>query len=122
MAAYASTSCCLAPLQACRPITVPTHSAIPIVRYETGLPKEAIEATIAQDRAAARRRAADRRDVQLRAERRAGDELQPKTSAAQAWSNQRLPGFERPARNRTWSAMRLPLVARRATNHMATLP
>ena len=38
-----------AALQACRPITVPTHAPIPILRYETGLPKEAIEASIQQD-------------------------------------------------------------------------
>ena len=29
-------------------MTVPTHSAIPVVEYETGLPKRAIQATIAQ--------------------------------------------------------------------------
>ena len=74
----------VAALQSCRPITVPTHSAIPIVRYETGLPKDAIEASIAQRRRPARRRAADRRDVQLRAERRAGDELQPQVLRPQA--------------------------------------
>ena len=37
-------------LQGCHPITVPTHSAIPIIRYETGLPKEAVEASIGQRR------------------------------------------------------------------------
>jgi len=42
-------------LQHCRPITVPTHSAIPVIRYETGLPKQALQASIAQDD---RRRAA----------------------------------------------------------------
>ena len=48
-------------LQSCRPITVPTHSAIPVIRYETGLPKEALEASIAQRRPPTERRAADRR-------------------------------------------------------------
>jgi len=36
-------------LDSCRPITVPTHSAIPVIRWQTGLPKDALEATIAQD-------------------------------------------------------------------------
>jgi hypothetical protein len=34
----------------CGPITVPTHSAIPVIEYETGLPKSAIQASIAQRR------------------------------------------------------------------------
>lgn len=34
----------------CGPITVPTHSAIPVIEYETGLPKGAIQASIAQKR------------------------------------------------------------------------
>jgi hypothetical protein len=32
----------------CDPVTVPTHSAIPVIEYETGLPKSAIQASIAQ--------------------------------------------------------------------------
>jgi hypothetical protein len=32
----------------CGPITVPTHSAIPVIEYTTGLPKSAIQASIAQ--------------------------------------------------------------------------
>ena len=35
-------------LRRCRPITVPTHSAIPVLRFRTGLPKEAIVASIGQ--------------------------------------------------------------------------
>ena len=38
-----------AALQACRPVTVPTHAPIPILRYETGMPKDAIQASIQQD-------------------------------------------------------------------------
>jgi hypothetical protein len=34
----------------CGPITVPTHSAIPVLEYTTGLPKSAIQASIAQKR------------------------------------------------------------------------
>jgi hypothetical protein len=34
----------------CGPLTVPTHSAIPVIQYETGLGKDQIQATIAQNR------------------------------------------------------------------------
>jgi hypothetical protein len=37
-------------LRNCRPITTPTHSAIPVIRYETGLGKDPFEASINQDR------------------------------------------------------------------------
>ena len=37
-------------LQSCRPITTPTHSAIPVIRFETGMPKEAFTPSIAQTR------------------------------------------------------------------------
>jgi hypothetical protein len=37
-------------LETCRPITTPTHSAIPVARFETGLPKTAFVPSIAQDR------------------------------------------------------------------------
>jgi hypothetical protein len=37
-------------LSACRPITTPTHSAIPVSRFVTGLPKDAFVASIAQTR------------------------------------------------------------------------
>ena len=35
-------------LATCRPITTPTHSAVPVIRYETGLPKDAFQPSIAQ--------------------------------------------------------------------------
>jgi hypothetical protein len=35
-------------LGTCGPLTVPTHSAIPVIQYETGLSKHQIQATIAQ--------------------------------------------------------------------------
>jgi hypothetical protein len=35
---------------ACRPITTPTHSAIPVIRFETGMPKQAFVPSIAQAR------------------------------------------------------------------------
>jgi hypothetical protein len=35
-------------IASCRPITVPTHSAIPVIRWRTGLPKNTLQASIAQ--------------------------------------------------------------------------
>jgi len=37
-------------LTSCRPITTPTHSAVPVIRFETGLPKDAFQPSIAQAR------------------------------------------------------------------------
>jgi hypothetical protein len=37
-------------LRSCGPITVPTHSALPVIEYETGLSKHDLQATIAQAR------------------------------------------------------------------------
>jgi hypothetical protein len=38
-------------LETCRPITVPTHSGIPVIRFETGLSKRVIRASIAEKKA-----------------------------------------------------------------------
>jgi hypothetical protein len=92
-------------LQSCRPITVPTHSAIPVIRYETGLPKEALEASIAQRRA-------PRAGVLLIGRTfnfepgtgRANTSKKPQASARKRWSNRPLPGFERIGRSGRWSA------------------
>lgn len=37
-------------LNRCRPITTPTHSAIPVIRFTTGMPKQPFEPSIAQAR------------------------------------------------------------------------
>jgi hypothetical protein len=37
-------------LASCRPITTPTHSAIPVLRFETAMPKQAFQPSIAQAR------------------------------------------------------------------------
>jgi hypothetical protein len=90
-------------LQRCRPITVPTHSAIPVLRYETGLPKQAIEASIAQ----ARRPAAgvlligDTFNFEPSAARATNSN--PSSSARRRWSNKPLPGFRRLGRSATWA-------------------
>lgn len=36
-------------LESCRPITLPTHSAVPVIRLQTGLPKDAFQPSIQQD-------------------------------------------------------------------------
>lgn len=37
-------------LATCRPITTPTHSAVPVIRFETGMPNAALQPSIAQAR------------------------------------------------------------------------
>jgi hypothetical protein len=92
-------------LQSCRPITVPTHSVIPIIRYETGLPKEAIEASIAQRRVPARGLLLIGRTFNFEpGTGRANTSKKPQASARKRWSNRPLPGFERIGRSGRWSA------------------
>ena len=92
-------------LDSCPPITVPTHSAIPVIRYETGLPKDALEASIAQ-------REPPRVGLLLIAPRfnfepptgRTNTSTKPRVSARKPWSNTPLPGFERIGRSGRWTA------------------
>jgi hypothetical protein len=92
-------------LQSCPPVTVPTHSAIPVIRYETGLPDDALQASYAQKRA-------PRTGVLLvgrtyNFEPGTGRSLSAKparVSVRKPWSNKRLPGFERAGRTATWTA------------------
>ena len=93
----------VAVLQSCRPITVPTHSAIPIVRYETGLPKDAIEASIAQDRRPREGVLLIGATFNFEPSAARATNSNPSSSARRPWSNKPLPGFERSGRNRTWS-------------------
>jgi hypothetical protein len=86
----------------CGPITTPTHSAIPVVRYETGLGKEAFEPSIAQKRPPERgllligetfnfEPAAARSTIGV-----------SQRSAAQWWSNYPLSTFRLVARTDRW--------------------
>ena len=93
----------VAALQSCRPITVPTHSAIPILRYETGLPKEAVEASIAQRRRPRAGVLLIGATFNFEPSAARATNSNPKSSARKPWSNRPLPGFERAGRNRTWS-------------------
>jgi hypothetical protein len=93
----------VAAIQSCRPITVPTHSAIPVIRYETGLPKDAIEASIAQRRAPTRGLLFVGATFNFEPSAARATASRPKSSARRRWSNKPLPGFRRIARNARWA-------------------
>src|SRR5215212_3277186 len=92
-------------LQRCRPITVPSHSAIPVIRYETGLPKKAIEASIAQRRPPRSGLLLIGRTFNFEpGAARAHTSSRPRASARKRWSNKPLPGFDRIGRSLRWKA------------------
>ena len=89
-------------LQSCRPITVPTHSTIPVIEYETGLSKHALQATIAQARPPSRGLLFI--DITFNFEPAAARSVTA-TSAASAqkwWSNYPLSTFKYVANNPFW--------------------
>ena len=91
-------------LQHCAPITVPTHSAIPVIRYETGLPKEAVEASIGQRRRPTQGVLLIGDTFNFEPSAARATNSNPSTSARKRWSNKVLPGFERLARRKPWTA------------------
>jgi hypothetical protein len=90
-------------LQRCRPITLPTHSAIPVIRYETGLPKEALQASIAQDGPPTHGVLLNGRTFNFEPSSGRAPSSNARPSARKPWSNKRLPGFERVGRNGRWA-------------------
>ncbi len=91
-------------LTTCGPITVPTHSAIPVVRYETGLGKESFEATIAQDHPPDRGLLLVGKTFNFEpAAARSTTGTASPTSARRWWSNYALSDFEPVAHNDRWS-------------------
>jgi hypothetical protein len=90
-------------LQRCRPITVPTHAAIPVIRYETGLPKDALQASIGQERRPTGGVLLIGRTFNFEPSSGRAVTSTATSSARKPWSNRRLPGFERLGRNQTWS-------------------
>jgi hypothetical protein len=90
-------------LQRCRPITLPTHSAIPVIRYETGLPKDALQASIAQDGPPSHGVLLIGRTFNFEPSSGRAPSSNARPSARKPWSNQPLPGFERLGRDRTWA-------------------
>ena len=90
-------------LQNCAPITTPTHSAIPVIRYETGLPKEALEASIAQKRPPTAGVLLIGKTFNFEPSAARATNSNPSSSARRRWSNKPLPGFERRGRSATWT-------------------
>ena len=93
-------------LQSCRPITVPSHSAIPVIRYETGLPKDAFQATIVQARPPARgvHLISATFNFEPRVARATVGVGRGRTSARRPWSTRHVRGFTLLARNKRWAA------------------
>ena len=83
---------------------MPTHSAIPVIRYETGLPKEALQASIAQRRPPRDGVLLIGRTFNFEPSAARGTNSDPSSSARKPWSNKPLPGFERIGRSATWTA------------------
>jgi hypothetical protein len=96
-----------AALQSCRPVTVPTHAPIPILRYETGLPKDAIRATIQQDRPPAEGVQLVSRVFNFEPSTGRAVSSSPRLTVERRWSTRAAPGFERLAREGRWSAAAL---------------
>jgi hypothetical protein len=90
-------------LQRCRPITVPTHSAIPVIRYETGLPKGALQASIGQRRPPTSGVLLIGKTFNFEPSSGRAVTSTASSSARKRWSNKRLPGFEPQGRTATWA-------------------
>jgi len=89
-------------LRSCGPLTVATHSVVPVIRYETGLPKQAFRTSIAQNRPPRRGllligKTANFEPSAARAA--VGDGLK---SALRWWSNYPLSTFHIVAANDRW--------------------
>ncbi len=87
----------------CGPITVPTHSTVPVVRFHTGLDKGALEASINQTEPPSRGLlvVSDFFNFEPDAARSTSGVSQ--RSARRWWSNYPLAGFERVAENDRWA-------------------
>lgn len=93
----------VATLQSCRPITVPTHSAIPVIRYETGLPKEALEASIAQRRPPTEGLLLIGATFNFEPSAARAASSRTGSSTRRRWSNKPLAGFERVGHEGRWA-------------------
>jgi hypothetical protein len=89
-------------LPSCGPITVPTHSAIPVIRYETGLGKKALVASIQQTRPPDRGLLFVGRTFNFEPSAARSTSGLKNTSARKWWSNYPLSTFRPVARNDWW--------------------
>jgi hypothetical protein len=88
-------------LRTCAPLTVPTHSAIPVIRFETGMGKEGIEASIQQERPPGRGLLLVGRTFNFEPTA-ARTTTGPSRSARKWWSNYPLSPFSYVAGNDRW--------------------
>lgn len=89
-------------LQDCGRLTVPSHSAIPVVRWATGLPKEALEASIAQRRPPVDGLLLIGRTFNFEPAAARAAVGGGRASAQKWWSNYPLSTFRLVARNERW--------------------
>ena len=89
-------------LASCGPLTVPTHSVIPVIRFETGMGKERIEASIAQERPPERGLLLVGRTFNFEPTA-ARSTTGPSRSARKWWSNYPLSTFSFVAGNDRWA-------------------
>lgn len=89
-------------LPTCRPITTPTHSAIPVIRFETGLPNRAFEPSIAQTRPPSRGLLFVGETFNFEPAAARSTTGVSERSAAQWWSNYPLSTFDLVARTPRW--------------------
>jgi hypothetical protein len=75
-----------------------------VIRYETGLPKDAIEASIAQARRPTEGVLLIGATFNFEPSAARATNSNPSSSARKPWSNKALPGFRRAGRDATWSA------------------
>ncbi len=90
-------------LTTCWPIVTPTHSAVPIIRYETGLPKRALQPSIAQHEPPPTGLLLIGKTFQFEpkvARRSVGT---GGSASAKWWSNVALPGYRRIAHQGRWT-------------------
>ena len=88
-------------LATCAPLTVPTHSSIPVIRFETGMGKERIEASIQQERPPERGLLLVGRTFNFEPTA-ARSTTGPSRSARKWWSNYPLSPFSHVAGNERW--------------------
>jgi hypothetical protein len=90
-------------LQGCWPITTPTHSAIPVIRYETGLPKRALQASIQQTAPPTHGLLFVSKTFQYEPAAARATVGTGGSASARWWSNLALPGYEKVAQQGRWT-------------------
>ncbi len=94
----------VAPLQSCLPLTVPTHSAMPVLRYKTGLGPGDVEASIAQSHAPTAGTQLIGRYYNFEpGSGRSTTVAAPRVSVRKPWSQKPAPGFEKLASTARWT-------------------